>query len=243
MTGDGVASLALCFDGPMQSWGIRSRGIIRDTMTEPTKSGVVGLLAAALGVDREDDAGLAELARLRLAVRVDREGTMERDYHVTQNVPTTQGTGHRNVVSERYYLADALFLVVLEGDGRLLARVAEAVRRPRWRLCFGRKSYLPARPLLAPGAQAEGRSSGEVLADHPWLEPSARLRGRMRARAERQGLRTVVECPPDRLGAEVRHDQPLSFSRAGRRFVSRMVLTGEVPLTDGMITAEDVLCF
>jgi CRISPR system Cascade subunit CasD len=146
VTSSGVASLALCFDAPMQSWGIRSRGIIRDTMPEPTKSGVVGVVAAALGIDRNDDAALAEVARLRLAVRVDREGVMERDYHTTQNVPTTQGTGHRTVVSQRYYLADALFLVVLEGDERLLTRVAAAVERPHWRLCFGRKAYVPARP-------------------------------------------------------------------------------------------------
>lgn len=47
-----VTSLALCFDAPMQSWGTRSRGVIRDTTSEPTKSGVVGLIAAALGISR-----------------------------------------------------------------------------------------------------------------------------------------------------------------------------------------------
>lgn len=242
MTDGGAMSLALCFDAPMQSWGIRSRGIIRDTTAEPTKSGVVGLLAAALGIDRGDDAALAELARLRLAVRVDREGVVERDYHTTQNVPTTQGSGHRTVVSERHYLADALFLAVLEGDGHLLSRVSAAVERPRWRLSFGRKAYVPARPLLARGEGPLARTAEKVLATHPWLEPSARARARMRERADRPGLRTVVECPPGRAGAEVRHDQPLSFAQGDRRFTSRTVLTGEVPLTDDMISTGEAPC-
>ncbi|MEV4288897.1 type I-E CRISPR-associated protein Cas5/CasD [Nonomuraea bangladeshensis] len=236
-------SLALCFDAPMQSWGIRSRGIMRDTMTEPTKSGVLGLLSAALGVDRNDDGALAELARLRLAVRVDREGVVERDYHVTQNVPTTQGTGHRTVVSERYFLADALFLVVLEGDERLLRRVAMAVDRPHWRLSFGRKAYVPARPLLAKGEDLTPRTAEEVLAEYGWLENSPHTRSLMKGQTSRPGLRTVVDCPPDARNAQVRHDHPLSFADGNRRFAPRTVRTGEVPLTDDLIIAGEKLCF
>ncbi|MGW0195904.1 type I-E CRISPR-associated protein Cas5/CasD [Nonomuraea sp. NPDC003201] len=243
MMHDGPTSLALCFDAPMQSWGIRSRGIIRDTMTEPTKSGVLGLLCAALGIDRNNDAALAELARLRLAVRVDREGIVECDYHVTQNVPTTQGTGHRTVVSGRYYLADALFLVVLEGDGRLLTRVAAAVERPHWRLSFGRKAYVPARPLLARGEGPASRTAEEVLARYGWLESSPQARASMKRRTSRPGLRTIVECPPDIPDAQVRHDHPLSFVDGNRRFAPRTVRTGEVPLADDLIIAGEKLCF
>ncbi|MEV4752993.1 type I-E CRISPR-associated protein Cas5/CasD [Streptosporangium sp. NPDC049248] len=243
MSNTSAMSLALCLDAPMQSWGIRSHGITRDTMAEPTKSGVVGLVAAALGIDRNNDAALAELARLRLAIRVDREGTMERDYHTTQNVPTTHGTGHRTVVSERYYLADALFLAVLEGDGPLLSRVAAAVKQPHWRLSFGRKAYVPARPLLTPSQQPAATNAENVLATHPWLEPSPQDRARMRNRPNRPALRTVVECPPTRIGAQVRHDQPLSFAHGNRRFASRTVHMGEVALTDDMISAGETLCF
>ncbi|GAB3910514.1 hypothetical protein GCM10027612_86460 [Microbispora bryophytorum subsp. camponoti] len=136
-------SLALCLDAPMQSWGIRSRFTMRETTREPTKSGIVGLLGAALGIPRDDEKELGRLAGLRMAVRVDREGILERDYHTAQNVPTTAGTGHRTVVSERYYLADALFLVVLEGDEATLTKAAAAVQRPHWPLCFGRKPFVP----------------------------------------------------------------------------------------------------
>jgi CRISPR system Cascade subunit CasD len=236
---DDVMSLAMCFDAPMQSWGIRSRGIVRDTMMEPTKSGTIGLVAAALGVNREDDVTLAELARLRLAVRVDREGLLERDYQTTRNVPTTTGTGHRTVVSERYYLADALFLVVLEGDGYLLARIAEAIRRPRWPLSFGRRSFVPARPLLSPDAAPVREPAVQVLKSHPWLEESEALW--QRARTDPPTLRTVVECSAEEKQAEVRHDQPISFGRGRRRFAPRTVLVDDVTLTPSMIPARSGL--
>jgi CRISPR system Cascade subunit CasD len=209
---------------------------------EPTKSGVIGVLAAALGVDRDDDASIDELAQVRLAVRVDREGILERDYHVTQNVPTTKGTGHRTVVSERYYLADALFLVVLEGDELLLNRVADAVANPHWRLFFGRKAYVPARPLLQPGATPTSRPLDDVIAEHGWLEPSRTARTRARMENNRLGLRTITECRTDRAGTETRNDQPISFTQDNRRFAPRAVIVSETPLTDAMIAAGDPLC-
>lgn len=140
--------LALCLDAPMQSWGLRGRATIRDTAAEPTKAGVVGLLCCALGVPRDDEPTIAELAGLRLGVRVDREGIVERDYHTVQQVPTTSGRGHRTVESHRYYLADALFLVVLYGATNLVETVAAALRRPTWPMYLGRRAYVPTRPLL-----------------------------------------------------------------------------------------------
>lgn len=246
-----TTSLALCFDAPMQSWGTRSRGVIRDTATEPTKSGVIGLLAAALGRPRDDDAAVARLAELRLAVRIDREGILERDFHTTQNVPTTAGTGHRTIVSERYYLADALFLVVLEGDPEMLTALHEAVQRPHWPLFFGRRAFVPARPLVSPFEGATLRSGAglleqpaeQVLNNHPWLELCDSTRRSELAKTERITLRTVVECPLNTAGAEVRLDHPVSFVQGNRRFRPRTVLAGQIPLTAEMISAGDVACF
>ncbi|MFE0027100.1 type I-E CRISPR-associated protein Cas5/CasD [Amycolatopsis sp. NPDC059021] len=232
-----MTTLTLCFDAPMQSWGLRSRGVLRDTAMEPTKSGVVGLLAAAMGVERDDEAGIAELAALRLGIRVDREGLLERDYQTAQNVPTTLGTGHRTVVSERYYLADALFLVALEGPGALLGQLAGAVVAPRWPLCFGRRAFVPARPVLS------GIHDGTLertLREHPWLEhPGRAAPGNHQ---ERLGLRTVIDCGVREAGAQPRHDVPLSFARTARRFATRAVRIGEVPLTEDMIITGEPSC-
>jgi CRISPR system Cascade subunit CasD len=244
-------SLALCFDAPMQSWGIRSRGVIRDAGTEPSKSGVVGLLGAALGIARNDHEEIAELARLRLGVRVDREGILERDYHTVQNVPTTAGTGHRTAVSQRYYLADALFLVVLEGEKReQLNRILTALRDPVWPLFLGRRAFPPARPLVTSGQPGEPRTGlglveqpvESVLANHPWLEDGDEVRAAERQRDERNQLRTVVDCAPNDRAAETRLDLPVSFERSDRQFTTRTVRTGVVPLTDNLITAEATSC-
>lgn len=247
------SSLALCIDAPMQSWGVNSRFIVRDTATEPTKSGIVGLLAAALGVARDDRENIAQLAELSMGVRVDREGIIERDYHTTQNVPTTLGGGHRTVVSNRYYLADALFLVVMEGDPSLLAKLHAAVQRPHWPLFFGRKAFVPARPLVASGQDGEPLTAvglvdkplDVVLDEHPWLEIREDLRRREVRKIEREEavfLRTVVDCPSVSPGAESRRDHPVSFTRSDRRFAARSVCIGNVPLTAGMISAGEPAC-
>ncbi|GAA2998529.1 type I-E CRISPR-associated protein Cas5/CasD [Actinokineospora diospyrosa] len=206
----------------MQSWGTRSHGVDRDTALEPSKSGVVGLLAAALGIEREDDNAIAELAALRLGVRVDREGVVERDYHVTQNVPTTDGTGHRTVVSERFYLANALFLVALEGPREQLTRVAAAVRDPRYPVYFGRKAFVPARPLLHKDATSLPGTVEQVLAEHAQLVAT-------RAN-EPTRVRIVVDCSPSDPRAELRHDHPVSFTQGHRRHRTRTVLVDHITL-------------
>ena len=60
----------------MQSWGTQSRFLVRDTGAEPSKSGIVGLICAAMGTPRDDRTTIERLARLRIAVRADRPGTM-----------------------------------------------------------------------------------------------------------------------------------------------------------------------
>jgi CRISPR system Cascade subunit CasD len=232
-------SLVLCFDAPMQSWGLRSRGILRDTAMEPTKSGVVGVLAASLGIKRGDEKQLAELAALRLGVRVDREGLLERDYQTAGNVPTTSGTGHRTVVSERYYLADALFLIALEGPRDVLASLGKAVEKPRWPVFLGRRAFVPARPLLV---GFENATAEEVLRTYRWLEHPKKLRPFGFTDQREVGLRTVTDCKPTSPGAELRHDVPLSFASGTRRFATRSVRVGEVPLTEDMITAGENAC-
>ncbi|GAB2525948.1 type I-E CRISPR-associated protein Cas5/CasD [Nocardiopsis aegyptia] len=220
------AVLALRIDAPLQSWGVRSRFTYRDTSSEPTKSGVVGLLGSARGVERTDTARIGELARLRMAVRVEREGILERDYQVTGNVPTTKGTGHRNVVSHRFYLADALFLVLLEGDRTLIEELREDVLHPRWPLFFGRKAHVPSSPLIMPEELGwgtgvfHGQSIEEVLSQHPWQEDRQELRA---SAEENTRLRTVIEVPAGEDGAEARYDVPVTFETGHREFRQRYV--------------------
>jgi CRISPR system Cascade subunit CasD len=146
-----MATLLLCLAGPLQSWGTTSRFDERDTQLEPSKSGVLGLVCAALGRDRAEP--VDDLAALRMGVRVDREGIPMRDYHTATGV-VVASTGKpnldRTVVSQRYYLSDAVFLVGLEGDTVLLSRIHDSLRSPWWPISLGRKSFLPSRPVYLP---------------------------------------------------------------------------------------------
>lgn len=153
-----MPTLLLRLAGPMQSWGTTSRFDERDSQLEPSKSGVLGLVCAALGRDRGE--AVDDLARLKMGVRVDREGLLMRDYQTATGVITAAGKVElgRTVISPRYYLADAAFLIGLEGDDRaLLGQIHAALRVPVWPLALGRKSFPPGEPVwLDKGIREDG---------------------------------------------------------------------------------------
>jgi CRISPR system Cascade subunit CasD len=195
----------------MQSWGVQSRFTVRDTGLEPSKSGVVGLLCAALGIDRADNAALQPLATLQMGVRADREGVLKMDYHTAKNVLKAGGGLKETEVSRRYYLADACFLVGLAGeDLPLLQRMHEALKNPVWPLFLGRKAFVPSEPPYLPDGLRLNTDLETALKNYPPLT----------ARLSSQQARLVVEDPH---GYIVRPDQPISFSQ--RRFGSRRLVT------------------
>lgn len=213
-----MATLLLRLQGPMQSWGTTSRFDERETQLEPSKSGVIGLLCAALGRDRW--LPVDDLARLRMGVRVDREGVPMRDYHTATGV-VVAATGKadlgRTVVSPRFYLSDAVFLAGLEGDAALLAGLHAALRRPVWPLALGRKSFVPSAPVYLPDAVSD-LALEPALTHWPSLVEESEP-GRAR--------RAVLE--DDTEGA-VRLDQPIApFAerRFGPRFVKNVTLFAE----------------
>ena len=141
-------TLFLRLEGPLQAWGERARWSVRDTTTEPTKSGVVGLLGCALGL--VEDEALFELSRsLRMGVRCDREGVFLTDYHtIVGGVLNAEGkVKHDTQLSWRTYLCDASFLVALQAAEGWIDRLATAVQQPFWQLFLGRKSCVPSMPI------------------------------------------------------------------------------------------------
>lgn len=193
--------LLLRLEGPLQSWGSKSRWDVRDTAPEPTKSGIVGLLGCALGYPEGDLRLEKELdAGLRFGVRIEHPGRILRDYHtVTGYLPTAAGkfkasgskvasleslleTGAEpaTIVSPRYYLEDAAFLIALEErptfDG-LLSRAALAVQNPYWPIYLGRKACVPTRPIFD-ALTTEYPSIEIALHEHPWSWLGSRMEDR-----------------------------------------------------------------
>ncbi len=215
--------IRLC--GPMQSWGTRSRFSERDTELEPSKSGVVGILCAALGRSRDED--VSDLAALRMGVRVDHEGVMANDYHTAGGVEGVARAGggiSRNaVLSNRYYLSDADFLVGLESPDRPFFETLEAaLRSPTWQLSLGRKSFLPSVPLHLPGGGIRDLGLRDALITEPWpLRPEA---WRSPAEGETRNLRFVLEATFDGPARpETRNDQPIGAAFRHRTFGPRAI--------------------
>ena len=232
--------LLMRLSAPMQSWGTQSRFTERDTGREPSKSGIVGLVSAALG--RPRDRSPDDLADLRMGVRVDREGTILRDFQTAGGGSwlgrpygvakadgssiTARNEAKATVVSNRYYLADAVFLVGLESADRdLLTSIDEALANPRWPLFLGRKAFPPAEPIRLPEGLRTDTTLEEALRAWPHL-PGDRA-GRRRDPPE--ALRLVIECTAGEDG-EPRQDVPLSFRSAARDFGVRYVREEWLPL-------------
>lgn len=208
-------TLLIRLAAPLQSWGVQSRYDDRDSALEPSKSGVIGLLCAALGRPRQ--ANLSDLAALRMGVRVDREGILKSDYQTIKDPK-------KPVVSHRHFLSGAVFLVGLEGDLAVLTTLQTALQHPHWALFLGRKSFPPAEPVWLPHGLRRGEDLLTALGSYPRLVPAPKDSAELR-------LRLVLDDPLD--GEQLVADVPLSF--ANRRFVTRRVHTSfiELPLTPG----------
>lgn len=216
-----MPTLLLRLVGPMQSWGTTSRFDQRDTGKEPSKSGVVGLLAAALGIDRENWTDLEPLTRLTMGVRHDRPGVPRRDYQTAQHIISADRSKiHETAVTTRDYLADAAFLVGLKWEDRsFLERTHAALRAPVWPLALGRKSYLPSEPICIENG-VQDAPLRDVLTRWPWI---ALLR-----KWEKPPERLLVSFESEDGSGVLKMDQPLS-SFAERRFGARIVRSEWIP--------------
>jgi CRISPR system Cascade subunit CasD len=213
----------------MQSWGIDSRFDIRHTLLEPSKSGVIGLCAAALGRGREKD--VSDLASLIMGVRVDNPGTLLQDFQTAKDVYQASG-GVDNVTSTRYYLSGANFLVGLAGeDITLLAAIHGALLEPKWPLFLGRKSYPPGEPVYLPDGLQEDEDLTKALQGFPFTLRRGEKPPREKA------LNLIVERP-FRDGTESRNDQPVGAAFATRTFKARHVLTEAIIVTKFVATAR-----
>jgi len=154
-------TLLLRLSGPMQAWGTGSKLQIRRTDRYPSKSGVLGLLLCAMGVDRDRaPTVLGPFVELEMGVRIDRPGVLDWDYHTVGagvgirkaegGIKLTASTKEpETLLSRRQYLLDSSFAVALRGDSDVIQRCADALRDPVWPVFLGRKCCVPTEPVLA----------------------------------------------------------------------------------------------
>jgi CRISPR system Cascade subunit CasD len=165
---------------------------------------------------------LQSLAALTMAVRHDRPGVLKRDYQTAQNIISADRSKvHETAVTTRDYLADAVFLVGLEGDDRrLLERAYAALQNPAWPLALGRKSYVPSESVWLDDGVVDAPLL-EALTAKPWIASPRRW--------ENAPERLLVSMESADDSGALRMDQPLS-SFADRRFGARYVRSEWVAL-------------
>ena len=218
--------------GAMASWGDMAVGDFRPTHDHPTRSAVFGLVAAALGIRRDEEEKLAALSDgYNIGIRLDAPGTLLRDYH-TAHVPrsganraTREYPTRRNeleapvhistILSAREYYCDAVSTIFLwgrtEGVPYTLEHLRDALNAPAFVLYLGRKACPLALPLDA--RVVRGENLAEVFASVPFpgqafLKPLARPNRMVRVYWEGDAD-TGIQA----IHSGLRHDEPLSRKR------------------------------
>lgn len=212
-----MSVLLLRLSGPLQAWGSAARFVRRTTENAPTKSGVLGMLAAAEGRAREAD--LSDLAALRFGVRIDQPGTRVRDFQTAHHFDTDKSMP----LSERFYLADAVFVAGVEGEADVVRRLYSAVREPVYLPYLGRRSCPPAAPVDL--GVRDDADLATALEQAPW-QASPWYRERHREGTE---LTLLLESLPGEAPEQTLRDAPLSFDPRHRRYGLRGITSANVP--------------
>ena len=220
-----IAHLALRLEGPLQSWGYASQFSRRNTGMFPTKSSILGMCCAAMGVPRGSEREKTMLMRMRelrlLAIAVPRADYRSRenesslqvrrltDYHTVQDTMNADGGKNKNTyLTWRQYLCDAFFVAVLSGNRLLVEEVGAALRNPAWGIWLGRKACIPTSPVWAGVHISEDAALRALLGEQPLSFFS---------------FQREVERFEE--GTDTFADQPICFggAKASRSFVPRRI--------------------
>ena len=208
-------TLLLCLTGKLQSWGNTSKFTDRQTWSEPSKSGVIGLIAAALG--RKRDADISDLSAYRFGVRSDAPGRIIKDLQNCINERDQSQT----IKSTRYCIEDATFLAAVESDCRRdLEIIDHALTYPRYILYLGRRSYLPGEDEISLGIRDKGLE--EALFDEPWIASEyMKTEIKRKNKGQIKPLKISIESRAGEYRDSTKSDQPISFDPTFRKFSKR----------------------
>lgn len=216
--------LSLYLRAPMQSWGVNAKFGERPSLSYPSRSGVIGLLAAAAGIDRANDGWLRDTNSLAMRCIIFAQGRRLADYHTVgggydaqqawsrrRMSPKAEGGTPATVLTNREYLQEAIFGIVLSGSNiTLLNALADAIQNPVWGVWLGRKSCIPTEPLFAGIFDSMDDSVAALVSRN-------QMRGH---RNNTPSVQQIVEVPVDQA-EDLWHDLPVSF--ATRHFAPRPV--------------------
>lgn len=225
-----TSTLLLLLKGPLQSWGNEARYATRTTAQIPSKSGVIGMLAAAEGRRRTD--GIEDLARLTFAVRVDQSGSLLRDYQTAQNWQRNPKADAKLIT--RYFLSDAAFVAAVEAEDRgLLEGLAEALKKPAFPIFLGRRSC-PAPPNVV--QEVVDEPAVEALRAHSTWHATKEY---MKSCGQKVALPIYRDAKPGELGESLQ-DVPVSFDPRHRKYSWRTVVQREYATVENPLESSQL---
>jgi CRISPR system Cascade subunit CasD len=219
------AWLALRLRGPMQAWGVDSQFNRRNSGLMPTRSAIIGMCCAAMGLNRgsveesEILKAFLDAHFLVAAIPVSNQQGKSlqvrrlQDYHTVQGTRTAEGKIKGTHLTHRQYLCDADFVVVIQGGKNFMQKVADALADPVWGIWLGRKACIPSSPVLVPS------SNGNVFASE--VDALAALLG------GKPLTEFTYQRDADNFtdGGDSLQDVPISFDTSARKFSIRRVKT------------------
>lgn len=217
-----MSTLLLRLKGPMQSWGVSSKFDTRTTERAPSKSAIIGMLACALGRRRNES--IDDLNALRFGVRIDDEGKLMRDYHTAKSAKSAY-------VTHRYYLADAAFLVGLEGDDGFIKQIQEALLHPYFPVFLGRRSCPPEGKFVL---GIRNTALMDALQNEPWLNEGIK-------KQHKSSFQYILDALPNERENTIWRDRPISFNQEKRQFGFRRVveISTKASVTDNPVVRTE----
>jgi len=222
-----MKTLTIRLTAPLQSYGNEATFSRRTSNDYPTKSAVIGMIAAALGY-RRTDARILALNDLDFAVRIDQVGKMLTDYQTVEWKKDTRKVTYRD------YLQDAVFVVALgSSDEQFIDEIKVALRHPRFPLFLGRRSNAPAGVLKI--QEFLDMPPVAVLRNLTWQAADWYQR-----RSQHQTVEIIADANliPDGRSAMVK-DRVGSFDQRHRSHSYRAVAKIRVALSDLKVQVHD----
>lgn len=209
-----MKTILLKLTGPMQSWGTSSRFETRMSDYYPSKSGVIGIIAASLGYNRGEDEKIQKLNDLDFAVRVDQEGVLKKDFHIAIKLDDN-GNAEKPYVTNRYYMEDAVFVVAISHEDEVwIEEILQGLKYPYFQPFMGRRSCpLPGSFIL--GTSEKGPI--EALENLDWQAAPWYKKKNENYRADIYADKGLLLEKPH----TIRNDRVVSFSQKDRKFGPR----------------------
>lgn len=134
----------------LSAYGLQTFDIHRRANHFPTRSAIVGVLAAALGITRNEHEALYQLSeQITTAVQVNQAGEKMIDYHTVQNFRSPDGKIQKGTKpTYREYWCDSEHTFAISAEPSLISQLESAVKAPKFTLFQGRKSCPLTRPLF-----------------------------------------------------------------------------------------------